>query len=180
MLPDPLAVCHAHEFSSGVTHSKPAKPCVQGDFVSTMCTPPKHPHPQSCAGLSHTQSSLCKMPNLAPPATPGHSPQLPQCFRGSSTGLVAQMKFCSQPCPAPKFPDVHAPSELACLGPTNTTDSKHSPQQAESVQMTTLRGKVTQTRQQRVNNTHRILSSKCQVLVNREHCMAGHTRTSSS
>lgn len=85
------------------------------------------------------------VPSLMPLATLVAQLQLLQWLQASSRGLVAQCTFCQHHHPALKFPSGHTPSPLACLGPMNTTGSKHSPQQVVSVQMMVLKGKVTQT-----------------------------------
>lgn len=109
-----------------------------------------------CPGVSSHCQAQCPASHPQP-----HSlvcrPQQSQCLGGSSIGLKLSTIFCQQCCLKPNFPSRHALSKLAFLGPTNITDRKHSPQQAESVQMIALEGKVTQTQEQEISNMHRIL-----------------------
>ena len=89
------------------------------------------------------------------------------------TSGSAQIVLTLQPCF--QVPSRHAPSELACLGPTRTAETKHSPRQTESKQI--IKGKVTHTKQQGIRNTHRTLSWGARFWWKGEHCTAGHSKT---
>lgn len=87
-----------------------------------------------------------------------HIPQVLQSFRRSGTRLVAQCKFWYHSYPVPMFQSSIAPSKLAWLGLTNTTESKEqSITGRNSVQMTALKRQVTQTQKQSVSNSYSIL-----------------------
>ena len=112
-------------------------------FMTHLAT---YPQPPSCTRPSCSQPCTPGSPDSQPLPAPACSHK-PTVFQWTWHRTGGPGKTLIIPLSCSQFPQQQAPLELAFLGPTNTTESKHSPQQAESVQTTSLKGKVTQTQQ---------------------------------
>ena len=82
-------------------------------------------HSSSCLEvpllLCHKHSALCSLLLCSLSTAP--------VLRGISHRTCGPTQTLQIPQPYSQFPSGHAPSYLACLGPTNSRDRKHSPQQ---------------------------------------------------
>lgn len=137
--------------------------------VLTLC-PAVHPQLLTCLRASHTQSSSWAAPSPGPCCS-CIEPTATEVLQGIQHRTSGQCKF-----PNSDPTGSHTPSGLTSPCPTNNREQAQPTTGRELAQTTLLKGKGTQ---QCVSNTQEVLL-KWQALVNRGHCTAGHSRTSSS